>query len=313
MPFEATISPMKRVGLTERPSPEASEPAEPVETESTSPDTEDVKAPDQEEKDPSSTPSERPTTDSEDFNVKVDLNEVPQNLRPEVEKWVSKIEKDFKGAYTKKTQDLATERKAKESQFSQLEQEIQQYRTIAQEVLSNPQRLDHYRQLYGFQPTNQAPAPPPKIETVEDLLAYNQQQQQQERIKMQQESEQRVMQLLERTQAEQRWETALVAARMDPKFVKYEKVILATIKDPSYKQYYTGKNEADMLKRGFEEVKNILREDLEAVKQETIKSMKAKSKISTAQPKTKHTPMESKPAASKEEIIARVREKHGPE
>ena len=105
----------------------------------------------------------------------IDLDSVPKELRPHVEKYAKKYEKDFKSAYTKKFQELGSKEQLWKQQQQSWEQEKEQLKQVAMEILSDTEnkKLEAYRQLYGFGAKAAKPAIPDTVMTVGDLVEWN--------------------------------------------------------------------------------------------------------------------------------------------
>ena len=91
---------------------------------------------------------------SEDsLDVKIDLKSLPEEAR----KYAEKVEKEFKAAYTRKTQELANRSRETEYETKQTKQEIARYQQMVREVLTDPNKAEAYRNLYGFNAPQQEP------------------------------------------------------------------------------------------------------------------------------------------------------------
>lgn len=252
---------------------------------------------------------------SDDFNVEVSLDDVPSTLRPAVEKHVRALEKQFKGAYTKKTQSLAEKSKSWETEKEKLVGTLTGFQQIAQEVLRDPEKLSQYRKQYGYESATPAPEAeridPSKLETVGDLVDYVEKRLDSIASQTTQTAENRA----EARLAAGRWDQALDSMRSDPKFTAWEQVIVShAMTQPKYKQlYHSGAKEKQVLETAFNDIKDLLRNDLEAVKQKTLQTVKTRGRQTTEQPtNTKTDTVASDRKLTKDQIINKIREQYGP-
>ena len=142
----------------------------------------------------------------------IDLDSVPKELRPHVEKYAKKYEKDFKSAYTKKFQELGSKEQLWKQQQQSWEQEKEQLKQVAMEILSDTEnkKLEAYRQLYGFGAKAAKPAIPDTVKTVGDLVEWNRQEMAQEKEQIKAEAQRAAVEAVERTTSVQRWKVALI-------------------------------------------------------------------------------------------------------
>lgn len=251
---------------------------------------------------------ERATASSGD---KVDLDSIPKELRSHVEKYAKKYEKEFKGTYTQKFQALSAKDKLLEQERAAIRQEREQWRTIATDVLKDPSKLEAYRQLYGVPKEASSPDSeeiPEHINTVGDFLAWQKKQNENLRQTVLSEAAQRVQTVT----STERWKVAIANSAKDKHFAKYQDFILQIAqRDPEIKAKWTGANESEILSAAHERMKEMLREDMEEVKARTLAEQVKKKAGATSVP-SKTTPMVQQAAASKEDVIARVRARLGP-
>lgn len=259
-----------------------------------------------------------PAEQADDLGVQLSLDDVPAPLRSTVEKHLKNYEKQFKSAYTKKTMSLAEERKTREAEYEQTKTAKEQLEALAVEVLKDPSRLSHYRKMYGLPEVdtrNQTPevVEEKPLETVGDLLSEMDRRVEAKLQETQRTVREQQMAESARAQAVGKWESALVAHRTDPKFSKYEKLIVGIADDPEYhKMYRSGLSEKEVLGRAYEKFKSLFREDLEAAKNEGLKALDAKKRGTTASPgKTVNMKSTSDGTRTREEIIQAVRSKVG--
>lgn len=249
--------------------------------------------------------------EGDDFNVPVSLDEVPPALRPEVEKHLKNYEKQFKGAYTKKTMAIAEERRQRDAELARTQADRDALQAVAVEVLKDPSKLAAYRKLYGL---DKEPEPPPEYRTVEDVLAAVDSKVEAKLTAAERKIQNDIAVEKARLEGESKWATALEAWRADPKFKKYEKVVIGMLKEePKYQQLYQKiRNEKELIGRAFEDFKGMFREDLEAAKTAGLTAVETKKQSSTTVPGKTVPTQSARPAGlSKEEVIARVRQRLG--
>lgn len=269
-----------------------------------------------------STPAtgEERSTDSsaeskDDFQVNVNLDEVPREFRPHVEKYVKKYEKDFKSAYTKKSQERSESVRQAQAAAQKASAELQQVYGEIQDALRNPEKLDAYRKLILKEQnqhldTNKIPE---NITTVEQLLEYNQRTLQDNLARMEQKVVQTTEQRMAHKAMEQRWDAALNSLKgVDKKFQKYERFVANLIQtDPKYKSLYNGANEEKVLKAAYDDFKSYLREDMEEVRDKTQKELTKKASSTTLTPQKTVATSSGSARPSMEETLARIRARLG--
>lgn len=260
--------------------------------------------------------SEERTSDSEEdsLGIKVSLDELPEEAR----KYAEKVEKDFKRAYTKKTQEWSDKSKATEHKLKQLEEQSLQYKQMMDTLLKDPSKVDAYRKLYGYDKPQRNQEPAPKIETVDDLINYYE-----NKIKtVEQSFEQKLNTKLHTTLAQKesasRWETAAsTLAAENPKFNRYKDIIVKLISDnpAAYKDIYYPGNEKAVFTRAYEQfTETYLKPELEEFQKKTQATVEQKKKASTIAPK-KTVQTDPGKALSGEElkkaVLARVQARFG--
>lgn len=251
--------------------------------------------------------------DSEDtFEANVNLDEVPKEYRAEVEKHVKTLEKSFKSAYTKKSQQRAAEVKAAQALADAKAKELQATFSQIEEVLQDPKKYEAYRSLYGKNGQQQTSFDvnnlPPEVQTVGDLVKYMQQMNTAQLSALEQKLKHQTTEQILADRATNRWDSALAEMRAeDPKFKKYEKLVINSLRtDSKYVPMYKHNNEKEVLKAALDDFKSMIREDLEEVKEKTLKEVTKKSAATTSTPGKTVSTTPSR-ASSKEEIIARVK------
>lgn len=255
-----------------------------------------------------STPGRASTAPDGEGEVSVDLDSVPEELRPHVEKFAKKHEQDFKRAYTKKFQELGAKERVWEQEKAAFQTEREQWKTIATEVLKNPKKLEALREVYGIQDPAEETSLPENVKTVGDLLAWQKQQNDALKEDVLQKTAEKVQAITART----RWDAALKSMAKDKQFAKYKNFIVQIAQDdPEVKSKWVGDNELEILQAAQEKYRAMLREDLEEIKNQTLAEQNKKTKASTAVP-AKTTQMVPQGAKSRDEVIARVRAKLGP-
>ena len=276
--------------------------ADPVETNDTAPVETEVTT------DTESATSTDVGTD-DDFQVAYDLNTVPEKVRNEVKKHVEKIEKDFKRAYTKKTQTLAEERAQQGQELQKQQQLNSEWTRVAREVLSDPTKYEAYRRMYGTEAaTAAAGGVPPGVETVGDLVNYYETQLKTTANSLRGEVDVKVQQQIREHQQMQRWDNAVNTMRQDPRFKKWEGLVTQiAATDPAIRQVYKGSNEQDVLNAAWDKFKAQLRDDMEEVKKSTLQQVSAKKAATTALPrKTVTSDNQHSGKLSVQEMISRA-------
>lgn len=241
----------------------------------------------------------------------IDLNKIPKELRPQVEEILKSKDLEWKRTFTRKTQEASARAKAVEGEVASLRNTVAHYQKMAQEVLSDPSKLEAYRKLYGH--NNPAPvAPPPKFETVEDILNYAEQRYTSKIEQLEQQLMEKTVKTIEAKEQEVRWEGALNSLRNDTKFKKYENLVTRlAMTDPKYKGIYTGGNEQEVLQAAYQDFQDMLSDDMKSAKQELLNDLKKKKASSTAVPRKTVTTDAARPAENKDDIINRIRQRLG--
>lgn len=241
---------------------------------------------------------------------KVDLSKIPEEYRDEVKK----LEKQFKAAYTKARQKDTEESRILREQLVQAQRALQEFQTVAEDVLKDPKKLDYYRNIYGPQygiKVNQD-EDAPVWNTEEDVRAWVKKQIEMKAAEVAEQKAAAIKEELMMKARADRWNSAIATLKgEDPMFRKYEKLICNLIlSDPKYNRIYTQDNEAQVLRLATEDFKTMLKEDLDATKQTTLESLQAKTQGTTEIPTRPATGIPSRPL-TKEEIIAKVRKEKG--
>lgn len=255
-----------------------------------------------------STPVEETASDTtatpsqEDAPASYDLSDVPEKLRPAVEKKIRDMELGFKRAYTQKTQSLSAKERERELELRTIKQQNDQFQAIVNDIRANPKKVDHYVALLtGNQP---AAEPPPQFQTVGELMNYVENKITTNAATVEQKARLAAEAKIAEFQRVSRWDLALTKMKEDPVFKDFEDEIVMKVKSGKYNDKFTGENEHDVLKMALDDYKAKLRKQTDAVKQETLADLKKKKAASTATPKKTIT-TEGGPL-TKEEIIARV-------
>lgn len=260
------------------------------------------------------------TVDSgeEDVKPEFDWNSVPVDLKPHVEKFSKEVDKGFKRSYTKKFQELSAKEKQFESERYRIQSELDQYRTVAADVLQHPEKLDLYRQMAGIQgqpqkPANQTVNIPPEVQTVGDLVNYIRNDAMQAATSVAQqragvEADARVRGAM----AMQRWESAVNGLLATDPSIKEDMDIISRMADtPQYKQMYNGANEAQVLNQVYTDFKGRVRKYMTQGADVATNALKKKQSATTLSPKTKTVETAPNVGATRDEIIARVRARLG--
>lgn len=251
--------------------------------------------------------SDKPATADES---NYDISKIPKELRPQFEEALKNKDLEWKRTFTRKTQESSARQKALEAEAASAKAQLAQYQRIGSELMADPSKIDAYRKLYA--PQTVANEPPPKFESVEDILDYVDKKYTNNLSVMKQSLLNETTQTLQAKQSEIRWEGALQGLRADPRFKKYEAVVAQmTMRDQKYKQYYTGDNEQEVLKMAYDDFVGMIDEDVNTGKQELLTSLKAKKSASTQSPRRTVATDAARPATSKDDIIARVNQRLG--
>lgn len=250
----------------------------------------------------------------EKSDAPTEFDDVPKELRPHVEKLAKKW-------YTKKTMDLASEAKTKEALWTtekqRYESQLEEVKRVVEDIKANPHKLPAYLEAFGVSQTPQEI--PPEITTVGDLLDWNKKQmdsykKQMESYKesLRQELRREAQTTVQQTTAVQRWDQALSSKREDKHFAKYERFITDIAQnDPEVRAKFNGSNESEVLAAAQSKFRDMMREDMEEVRSSLLSEQKKKSKASTQVPIKTTQPL-PRSAQTREEVIARVRERLGP-
>ena len=263
---------------------------------------------------PSEATGERAEASSgeEGTSTTIDLASVPKDLRPHVEKLAKKYEKDLKGAYTKKFQALGAKEREWEQERGTYKTEKERWEALAVEVLRDPIKYDEYRKKYGYETAANAASTsgviPENIKTVGDFLDW----QKQQNVQLESRITAKAVEQVNATVAVKNWDTAITSKVKDPHFAKYKDFILHTAKnDPIVRRVWNGANEEAVLTAAHERVKEMLREDMEAVRTKALEEQRRKDPASTTVP-SKTMPTVRPGAKDAAEVVARVRARLGP-
>lgn len=250
-------------------------------------------------------------TSEDDFQVDVNLEEVPKEFKPHVEKLVKKYEKDFKAAFTRKSQEKSVAVKQAQAQAEKTTRELQQVYSEIQDALKNPEKLDAYRKLILKEqnPHLASGKIPAHIQTVEELLEYNEKVLQDGFASMENKVVQATEHRMSQKATEQRWDAALNSLKgSDKKFAKYERFVANLIQtEPKYKTLYNGNNESSVLQSAYNDFKSFLREDMEEVRSKTQQEIKKKADSTTLTPQKQSVTTTGAAKASEDEILSRIR------
>lgn len=286
-------------------------PEETPEAESTdeSPDTETETEEEASTEDSEEAEEASPEEETKDEPETNELEEFPEQIRGSVEKFVKK-----------KEDALSLRIKEIEGSLEKSRQDAEGFYRVAQEVLQDPSKLEHYRQVYGYagkqpktaetsvelKPDYSKLGENPTIENVMDVMSEHLHKIVEQRIRQVEGSvETKITQTTQQREAVSRWDGALATLRSDPKFSKYEKVVVNMVKsEPKYKPLYTGSNEVDVLKSAFNDFQGLLQEDLDASKKELSAVTKRKKAAASLNPSGKT--VVSKQAGKKETDAERV-------
>ena len=267
-----------------------------------------------------SAPQETVTTEApapeqfDELGLKYDVDSIPEDIREAVQEQVKCIEKQFKSTFTKKTQGLSEREKTVAAEVAKLQEENSQWKVAAREVMTDPSKLEAWRQIYGPQLGISKPIETPQFETVEDVKKYIDDQSAMIDQKVSQITKQQVTSL----QREMRWESAVESLeKTEPKFSKWKTVVakMATT-DDDIKGRYNGFNEREILDLAFNKLKSLVRDELEDTKKSTLASMEKKKSVSTMTPKKTVKTVETPQAGlsyeqQRDKVLSAVRAKVG--
>lgn len=258
-------------------------------------------------------PIERTAPESSDEAVSFDINDFPEEQREIAQQAYEKINRDFKSMYTRKTQELSAREKVREAELSNYRSQIDQYNSMIQDALSSPERMEYYQRLL-----NQDYAPKidaSQFESLEDYHAYQEQIRKAELERLRLESQQQTAQQIQQAQRQAKWDSAFELAMKEPSFVRYEQIVKRNISsDPKYLQMYnSGKSESAIINQALKDFKDLIRDDLEEVKQATISEFMKKKESSTQAPvKPAGNIKPSGEPQTREQIIAKIQNQFGP-
>jgi hypothetical protein len=249
------------------------------------------------------------TRDPDFPEIAFDINSFPEDQREAAQKAYDKVNADFKRAYTPKFQDLKSRDQLRDQEVEQLNQKIQGWSQIAQEVMKDPSKLEAYRRIYFPDSEQPAAETPKEFATVEELVNHYETQLKTTQETVLEQARREAAAEVARSNREMRWDSALNAARQDPTFARYEKEILANVRgDQKYKGVFNGSNETEVLQKGLSDFKEKLSQDKEEARQEILKSNAQKKAATTMAPrKATTTSAGGEAGASDNVVLERIR------
>lgn len=251
-------------------------------------------------------------SDGDSFDAGVKIDELPENVRS----YATNVEKQFKGAYTRKTQELAEQRKLIEAERAQAKEAVEQYQKMLRDVLSDEEKAKAYRKIYGQQ---EAPAKPQQpqlnqFNTVEEwqtaMSKYVADETQRARAEAAQIARQEATQVYSQQREQSAWQQAISESTKDPVFEKYGSFILDHIRSnpEKYRGDYVQKGPAGVISTVTQQFKSLYAADLEAAKKEGLGRVEEKKKASAfvpgKVPQTTSAPGKAKTTA---ELIAELK------
>jgi hypothetical protein len=199
--------------------------------------------------------------------------------------------------YTRTKQEAASLRREAE-RVTEYETRLKNYEQAIRQTLENPEEYERQRQIYyaqtGTQPqTSTRPQMPTKIETMEDLQNYIEQNNEWVRNSMQREFDSRLQAEINRIAQpiyKDRWSAANQALADDPVkghvYQKYQAQVLSGSQSPMYQaMLQEGKTEQQILEAAFLQIPGVVDELLGTAKQTALKTVEAKKKAVTEKPK----------------------------
>lgn len=280
---------------------------------------------------PSATSETQPTPDAtQDGESSKDTADqfTDESFDPKaVEKWtpqeLEKRYKSFQGDYTRKTKALADKAKTFEDEKKTYLSQTAEMQRVLADVLTDPEKAKSYRQVYGprlgIQEKKQLQDEVlPRLETVDDLHAYIRDRDGRMREEIRQEFRQALAAERYTMTSEQRWNEAIreVAAK-NPFFssAEVQDLVVKLVSDEKrpYVSKYRSKEltEAQVIEQGIEELKTLLKPELEKAKAQATAVTEKKKKSVTEMPAKGAVPTEPSRKLTREEIISRVRQTIG--
>lgn len=213
--------------------------------------------------------------------------------------------------YNKKATELNDVR-TKAQRASELESQMQQLQKSVAEALTDPKKYEEARRDYLKQLGVSVPEEPKeikKLETVDDLIGMVDSKINQLEVKYNAKLHEKVSEI-SKPVYEDRWKSALtkVSNKYPQVFEKYQTEVAKQILQGPYKSLYGKMDEVELLEKVF--LPLAYNDLIESARQDSVKVIEKKKAAVTQKPSAKITTV-SIPAATKEEIIARVRERLG--
>lgn len=248
--------------------------------------------------------SEGPTFDGS----QLDLSDVPEDMRSKV---IEYGEREFKKYLTRTTQDHSAETKQVRLQYDETKKQLDELTHMARDVLTNPDRLEYYRQQAGV--SQAQPEEKPQLNTVEDL--YNALQNQDDKMAdFENRFTERVNAVstaqIKKYDNNQRYQNAVSRlSGEDSTFAQFQKETIGFMtSQPDFKQKYgySGGNEYEALKAAYNDYySSKLSKFVESNKQQQMDSMKLKKQSSTMIPQKSVEPT-SQGTKNKDQMIASI-------
>ena len=263
--------------------------------------------------------SAAPTDLNADPKINIDLSVYPKELQEKFQAEFDRINGEIKSNYTKKHQDLATERARIAEERERSAAEVAEFKRVAREVLADTTnaKLMEYRKQLGYH-KEEAPSEPeyslPENPTVGDLINLMKTMVDHKVSGVRQYADQRTNESLQDYERKLRWEDAERELRKDPVGDLYaDEISYAAVKVDKYrKMYQSGASEHQVLKAVLEDFKSKRNKDLDSVKQNWLSEMSKKKGDTTLEPTpgTGGLTSDSKPK-TKEQMVQELAAKFG--
>lgn len=243
----------------------------------------------------------------------VSFDNIPEEHRSLLEQKQKEIDLHFKREMTRMRQEDKAQGRLTQTKLEEYERQNQELVRVAREVLTDPSKLELYRQQLGPQLGVNSPAQAPQIENIEDLVKYTQQNAEQVATQKVQKEVQALRMERQQDRMQNQYNSAVTKLKTeDPMFNQFEKHVAAIVKQPEYQKLYDGSNEYEVLNLAYSDLKNIFTPQLEKVKEDTLSSLKKKKSSTTFSPQATVATEGKVTGRSKDDIIAEVNAKLGP-
>lgn len=230
--------------------------------------------------------------DSGDADIKFDFKP-PKGL----EKGYKELEKQFRGSYLSKTEEIANKVKGLEAKLAETGAEAQKYRSMVEKYLEN-----------------NTPKEEEKMPEFKDLREYTDYIEKRAVEKAEKKVEQKFNSFLQKKTEEQKWASAWnTVAEKDKSANTFAKLVVRELQaqDSEFAKLYNGQNAEDVLKRTLDYVRDFYDQHGKAIKEDTIRDMKRKTTASTERPSRSLSISKDPRLQSKQDIIAELHSELG--